>query len=1070
MSNTNKHDNWYETLVGEKVTQDKYFHEGEDFESFTARVSGIFSQPSLQHDIAQAMYNADFFPAGRSLYGAGSKGKFKASMSNCYIMPMPDDNIEDIFDKAKEMARIFSYGGGTGINISNLRPRGAKVNNSAKTSTGAVSFMDILDSVGCVIGSNNRRAALIIGLNCDHPDIEEFLEIKKNNNKIQSANISILFTDKFMEAVVNNEMYELKFEVESTGEVVSKMINARDFFTSFAEANYDWGEPGCLFIDRIRKYNILSAYPENEYHIDISNPCVSGDTLILTRKGYVPIVELVGKEIEIWNGFEWSLVTPKVTGKNQSMKLVKLSNGMELKCTNYHKFVMKDNSRKKAEELVLGDKLAKWDYPVVPGRKSLSNAYTHGFYSGDGTKDLPQICLYGEKKGLLDYLDYVSFTNQEHTQDRISVIIEKGIYDKEFVPDVTHTVEARLDWLAGLIDSDGCLNDAGGSISISSIDKGFLKKVQLMLSTLGCHSSIGTMREAGSREMPDGNKGKKEYYCNKSYRLTISAYNVSDLVKLGLETHRVLLKANPNRDASRFIFVTEVIDLPVEPTVYCFNEPKNHTGVFNGVMTGQCAEYVGNAYNSCNLGSINLYNVVDNPFTPQAKINHEKLKELTRLGVIALDEILDYGYEMQPLPENKKCIDDWRAIGLGVFGLAEMFIALGVRYGSDESVKIVHNVMTIMMNQAYQTSSFLARDKGTFGKYNEEYVMKSPMLKMLSVDTINIIKQYGLRNASLLSIAPTGSIATMCGCSGGVEPLFAVSYERTTHALSEKEQFFKVHALSVEHLLKEKGIDPDTVSDEEIKEMFPFVITTHDIPSAERVRVQAAMQLYVDNAISSTVNLKNDATVDEVFDAYVYAWKLGCKGLTIFRDGCKRNPILVTNRNKDENKESTVAPVFDSVFPIKSDEIGEEVDGTKVIKHTACVKNMYNHVYAKDGNVVEVFTNVSQKGGCTSNINTITRLASLALRSGVKVEEVIKEMKATSCGACVKMKEQGRNDISNSCGHAIAEAIEKAYFKYNEKKKESDNGLLVCPECGKKTLKPEGRCFSCINCLYSKCE
>ena len=274
LSNTNKYEKWYETKVGHEIISKKYFHEGEtNFGEFAKRVGGVFNRQGLPYIISEAMDRADFFLAGRSLYSAGNAGKFKSSYSNCYIMPMPEDNIESIFDVAKESARIFSYGGGVGINISKLRPAGAKVGNAARTSTGACSFMEIYNAAGNVIGANNRRAALILGLECSHPDIEEFLEIKKNNTAIQSANISILFDDMFMQAVELDEQYLLHFKVEATGEFIARNINARDFFMKFAEANWNWAEPGCLFIDTIRHNNLLVGYDESEYRIDISNPC-----------------------------------------------------------------------------------------------------------------------------------------------------------------------------------------------------------------------------------------------------------------------------------------------------------------------------------------------------------------------------------------------------------------------------------------------------------------------------------------------------------------------------------------------------------------------------------------------------------------------------------------------------------------------------------------------------------------------------------------------------------------------------------------------------------------------------
>ena len=269
MSNTNKYGNWYETEVGSEIVKKKYCHDGEKtFPDVARRIKNCFPV-DIGNKIEKMMLDADFFFGGRALYALGCKGKFVASTSNCYVLPSPTDDLESIIDVSKEMAVIFSKGGGTGLNLSNLRPRGAKVNNVAKTSTGAVSFMELYNTIGKVISQNGRRGALLIGLNCDHPDIEEFLKIKQDNTSIQSANISILFTDEFMEAVNNHEDYELKFTLES-GEVITKTINAYDFFMDFCESNKDYGEPGAIFIDRVRGWHLLSE--DGDYKIEISNP------------------------------------------------------------------------------------------------------------------------------------------------------------------------------------------------------------------------------------------------------------------------------------------------------------------------------------------------------------------------------------------------------------------------------------------------------------------------------------------------------------------------------------------------------------------------------------------------------------------------------------------------------------------------------------------------------------------------------------------------------------------------------------------------------------------------------
>lgn len=247
-SNTNRFENWWTTDVAKGILEAKYYHTDkdgtlEDFPSFLQRVSGIFSE-ELREPVRTAILNGDFLPAGRTLYAAGAdKDGFKASYSSCYILPMPEDNIESIFDTMKQGARISSAGGGIGLSISKLRPKGAKVRNSAKTSSGSVSFIPLFDSMGSVIGSNGRRNAMMIGLDCSHPDLEDFLEIKQNNTAIQNANLSILFTDEFMRAVRDNEEYNLEFQVEATGELICKSINAREFFMKFAENNHTWGEP-----------------------------------------------------------------------------------------------------------------------------------------------------------------------------------------------------------------------------------------------------------------------------------------------------------------------------------------------------------------------------------------------------------------------------------------------------------------------------------------------------------------------------------------------------------------------------------------------------------------------------------------------------------------------------------------------------------------------------------------------------------------------------------------------------------------------------------------------------------
>lgn len=956
ISNVNMYKVWWDDEIPQNIIKKKYMHDDElkiveqegfdaGFNAFIKRVSSIFSTKELQDFMAESIIDGTFLPAGRTLYAAGCKGKFRATTSNCYILPSPKDNIESIFDVGKEMARIFSFGGGAGINLSNLRPKGAKVNNSAKTSSGAVSFMDVYNVIGEVIGNNGRRSAILISLNCDHPDIEEFLTIKQNNDKIQGANISICFTDDFMTSVISNENFELHFKNEENGEEVKKEINARDFFRKFCEAQYDWGEPGALFIDNVRECNLLSGYPINEYRIDTTNPCVTGDTLILTKKGYKPIEELAGKEVEVWNGYEWSKVTPKVTGHNQKTLKIKFSNGATVQCTPYHKWVLRDIGRVEAKDLKVGDVLDWYKLPV--------------------------------------------FNN-----------------DRDFI-----------------VTAYAC-----PKVNIVSIDE------------------------------------------------------------------------------------AEVVD-----TVYCMNEPKNHTFIANGVLTGNCGEFAGSEYNACNLGSINLYNFVDNPYTDMAQFDVERFCDTVKNAVTALDEILDYGYDLQPLDKNRKCIDDWRSIGLGIFGMADMFVAMGIKYGSQESIELITLIMRNMQTTAYATSAKLGAEKGSFGKFDKEKFDKSDMVHEIQYRfTSRVAKDLSqnMRNGTLLSIAPTGSISMLFRESGGVEPYYQVSYDRTTHVLEKEGKSFHINMLAVENLLKFRGYNPNELTAEQIKEKFPYIVDTYDIDPKDRVDLQSTMQSYVDNAISSTINLKESATVDDIFNLYLQAWSNGCKGITIFRDNCKRINILGTDhgvkRADVENKEVknpvpkveiikepvTVADMqarqLDNLEPVKRNGV-KSLWGRTFVYHTACVRNFYVTVNVKDNHIFEVF--VGAETGCQANISTIARLTSYALRLGGKALDIADELSNANCPACSYLMRSGRKDISKSCASCIASAIrdiykdlqenktaiedakntfEKALTEETQKaiheiKEDIHNGKMKCPECGEYTLIPDGKCAYCNNCGYSKC-
>jgi ribonucleoside-diphosphate reductase alpha chain len=246
--------------LGIDIWENKYRYNNESFEEWLDRVSND------DKELRQQIIDKKFLFGGRILSNRGlHKDGLKVTYSNCYVVSPPEDNIESIFDCATKLARTYSYGGGCGIDISNLSPRGAKVNNTAKETSGAVSFMELYSMVTGLIGQNGRRGALMISLDCKHPDLEEFIELKSDLDKVTKANISIRITNEFLEAVKNNSKYTLEYVRNETGEKLTKVIDAKKLFNKFAKMNWDYAEPALLFWDRIENWNLLSNTKEFKY-------------------------------------------------------------------------------------------------------------------------------------------------------------------------------------------------------------------------------------------------------------------------------------------------------------------------------------------------------------------------------------------------------------------------------------------------------------------------------------------------------------------------------------------------------------------------------------------------------------------------------------------------------------------------------------------------------------------------------------------------------------------------------------------------------------------------------------
>lgn len=861
-----------------------------------------------------------FLPGGRIIANRGlNKYGLKVTYSNCYVDPAPEDSIESIYETCKRLARTFSYGGGIGIDISKLAPAGAKVRNTARNSTGAVSFVNTFSEVAETIGMKGRRGALMISIDGRHPDLQKFITHKSDLNITQGANMSVRMPDGFFIAVKNDEMWTMEFTRKETGECIKKEAKARDIMRLIAKTNWDYAEPGMLYWDTIENYNLMSDYPDFSYAG--TNPCVTGDTLILTEFGYYPIKALVGQKVNIWNGYEWSEVVPRITGTNQPILKIDFSDGSSIKCTHYHKFIMSsgEDVRVEAKDLQVGDCICKSEFPIIEGTVTVDNKimYTKGFLAGDGTVDSRGrnfIYLYGDKMNLLSHLDYEKFWDQTESSNRYCLQLDNSKYilmaDKYYVPTSYNSISSRLAWLAGYMDADGTVNSSQGSVSITSINRTLLEEVKLMLNTLGCTGVIGICKTDRVAALPDGNGGYKDYNCATSYRLTISAFYVNKLMQLGLKTNRLRLFSTAVRESSRYPQIVNITNLGIEPVVYCVTDKLRHSVVFGGIRTANCGEEPLPAGGSCLLGAMNLSAYYDK-YTED--FNYSQFGEDVRVAVRFLNQVLEDGQPLHPLKEQRDTVKDLRQIGLGFMGFADLLVKMNLRYGSDSgTINFIHHIGYVMIYNAIKESVQLAKEtKSPFKGFDAQRMMSSEFWKTnitnnpyISDNDIMVLEsdleRYGMRNSQLLTCAPTGTISTILNISGGIEPIFALSYTRTTKSLFGQDKTYLVYPNAVKDYLSDNNLS-------ELPERLPrYLVTARDIPWKERIDVQGAWQKHIDASISATINLPEETTVDEIAELYMYAHDAGLKGATVFRENCKRIAILndTYNSKKSEEKES----------------------------------------------------------------------------------------------------------------------------------------------------------------------
>lgn len=497
--------------------------------------------------------------------------------------------------------------------------------------------------------------------------------------------------------------------------------------------------------------------------------------------------------------------------------------------------------------------------------------------------------------------------------------------------------------------------------------------------------------------------------------------------------------------------------------------------------TNPCGEQPLKKNMSCNLGSINLSEFVDNPYTPKASFNWGEFTKTVKISVRGLDYIVDENMPNHPLEEQRQNAKDYRNIGLGVFGFANCLFELGIKYGTKQAIDFTQLLFKHMLTVSLQESNALAKELGMFPKCKPKAIAKANILQDILAEHPQLKKdilKYGLRNCSLLSVAPNGSIGTLLNCSGGCEPEFALKYTRHTDNLKDS---YTIYSKSIQEYWDING-------ECEYEELPDYFVTAIDIPWKQRVDMQAMMQRYVDTAISSTVNLPQDTTVEDIEQLYLYGWQQGLKGITIYRAGCAREGILVED-NVDYTNEDILYPnnslPWGTVIKASSDLMGIKTRITN-----GCgdfhLQAFFDEV---DGRIWETFVSLGHGGGCERNLEFISKLISKCLRAGVPIEEIIDTAKnVRPCVSYVnRTKTKGDTSKGTSCPSAIGYALEAFVDKiedyyiadFDEEDYDDCNECIkdieaqemsgpTCPECGE-PLVHEGGCDVCKSCGFSHC-
>ena len=1032
-------------------------------------------------------------PQGSPMMGIGND-YVNVSLSNCVVVDNPQDSVSSIMDAGKDIANLFKRRCGVGLDISDLRPEGAPVNNSARTTTGAWSFADFYSYVCRMIGQNGRRGALMISMDIRHPDIQKFVRMKYDLTKVTGANVSIKISDSFMEAVERNEQFTLQYPVDAETPTHISEVNAVELWNEIVESATKTAEPGLLMWDNIIKNLPAHCYPG--FETKTTNPCIVGETLIATADGRnaVSIRQLAeeGEDIPVYStNTKTGQVeikvgrNPRRTGTQKEVWRLTLDDDSYLDATPDHKILTKGLKYIPLRDLQEGQS-------VFPFYSFDSNNYRQ--VSGVGAE-----MLGGARRNRRQYRVIHEFYNG--IVDAKNYAIHHGDFDckNDNINNlITMTHEDHRDLHARLMMGE----DNPYHRMTDEWKFNFASHPGEKNPKYSGHSN-DELRTEGRLLFEKHGKITKKMWIDHAKENGYPQHLGNDF-RFGTFTNFKNQVASNHKVVSvEFLGYQDVYNITVDDNhnyhVITSHEDERFIKS-SGLCVKNCGEIPLSAYDSCRLISLNLKHLVTNAFTDKAAFDFNKLKQIVAVGMRLSDDLVEL--ELEKLQNIRNVADSedekvlWtklynaaangRRTGLGTHGLADAVARMNLSYDSDEAVTLIEQIYEIVRDTAYTESCYLAQERGAFPAFNWETESNNAYIQRLPQEIQALIQTTGRRNISILTNAPTGSVSIMSQTSSGLEPVFKNFYIRR-RKLSHNEL----------------GVEADFVDDlgdrwleykvfhHNVRE-YLNLMKTEDIPSffvesdsidwSQRVVIQAAIQKSIDHSISSTINLPKGTSPEVVGKLYQQGWKMGLKGITVYVDG-SRTGVLLTESEKEKKE---VFPQYSA--PRRPEELECDIHHTTIkgekwaivvglyegkpyelmggrsdlieiprnrvkgflVKHRFKTKNsVYDLHIGTNGDtvivkdLVKIFDN--------ANHSAFTRMISLGLRHGANIQYVVEQL------------QKDKDSDMFSFSRCIARIL-KNYIPDGQEATEK-----TCPECGEDGLVYVEGCVTCTSCGFSKC-